>query len=236
MLISLTHKFVFIANLKTASSAIERALEPYAEIAVRETRLGKHLPLIQIEKRFSWLFQHYPRKSFFVFGVMRDPLDYLISLYNFHSEDRGDAKLPSAKEHTFHSFVEEWTKTSWQAQLQKDRFIRDDAIAIDALLDFANLEREFDKVCEILNLKAQLAHSNVSAKRICRDRVNDNVKRIVEHAYLLDYEFYKKYAGMRWTGKSWEPIDPNKQDVTLDQEPSSERRAIRTLINPLRSR
>ena len=42
MLLSLAHKFLFVANVKTASSSIEATLAPLAEIAIGETRFGKH--------------------------------------------------------------------------------------------------------------------------------------------------------------------------------------------------
>lgn len=53
MLISLRKKFIFVANLKTASTAIEKQLRSVCEVAILQTRFGKHHGLDEIEKRFS---------------------------------------------------------------------------------------------------------------------------------------------------------------------------------------
>src|SRR2546423_8803536 len=101
MLLSLSHKFIFVANLKSASSSIERALAQYAEFRATKTNWGKHDDLSTISRKFGWIRKYVPREEFFVFGVIRDPVDFILSLYNFHSRSAFDGKKHSSKGITF---------------------------------------------------------------------------------------------------------------------------------------
>jgi hypothetical protein len=208
MLISTSHQFVFVANLKTGSSAIERALRRHADIAVRETRLGKHLPLEQIEKRFAWLFQHYPIESLFVFGVMREPVDYMLSLYNAHSETPEGAKRPSTRGQPFDAFVREWSAESWQARPQREMFLRDGRVAVDALIDFRHLAPQFAAICHEIGAQAKLVVSNASPKTMLREAVDPDTIRFIEAHYAEDYAFYERYAGRMRREDVWSPIPP----------------------------
>jgi hypothetical protein len=88
MLISLDYKFIFVANLKSASTSIENALRPFCEIALIESRFEKHAPLSEIERRFSWIGDIIPWSDLFKVGVIRDPIDFIISIYNSHADPK----------------------------------------------------------------------------------------------------------------------------------------------------
>ena len=97
MLLSLSHKFIFVANLKSASTAIESAMGDKAEIKLSATKFGKHDGLSAISNKFAWIKRYIPYEEFFVFGVIRDPVDYLLSLYNSHQKPAFDGKQQSTK-------------------------------------------------------------------------------------------------------------------------------------------
>src|ERR1700742_714787 len=97
MLLSLSRKFIFVANLKSASSTIEAAIADWAEIRLTQTRFGKHDGLTQISQKFVWAKRYVPYEEFFVFGVIRDPVDFLLSLYNSHNKSAFDGKQHSTK-------------------------------------------------------------------------------------------------------------------------------------------
>src|SRR5688500_16762347 len=90
MLISLSRQFIFVANLKAASTSIEIALRPYAEICLTEAHWGKHFLLRDVISTFPWVWNlpGYEYEKFLVFGVIRDPIDYMLSLYNAHADIR----------------------------------------------------------------------------------------------------------------------------------------------------
>jgi hypothetical protein len=142
MLISLSKKFVFVANLKTASTAIEKVLRPYAELALVESRFGKHQPFRQIEGRYAALLRMIDPAELFVFGVMRDPVDYMISLYNshMHPKFRDDPGLYTA-ELGFDRFLDDWTQRNVdQVRPQRDRFTdRQGRIACDYIISYHRL-------------------------------------------------------------------------------------------------
>src|SRR5687768_15319117 len=130
MLISLSRKFIFVANLKTASTSIEIALRPYAEICLLEAHWGKHSPLQHIISTFSWIWslESNAYAKYFVFGVVRDPIDYMLSLYNSHTSIRLKP-YPAlySGEMTFKQFIQIWVPRNWfQAEPQVERFLRPD--------------------------------------------------------------------------------------------------------------
>jgi hypothetical protein len=207
MLISTRRRFVFVANLKTGSSAIEQALRGEADIAVTETRLGKHLPLTQIEKRFAWLFRHYPLDEMFVFGVMREPVDFLLSLYNSHTKAPAGDPMPSTRGQPFDAFVRDWSANSWQARPQRLMFERDGAIAVDALIDFRRLEPQFAAVCRRFDAKPALRTSNVSPRVMTREAIPPETLAEIREIYAEDYAFYERHAGrMKAEDGGWSPI------------------------------
>ena len=71
MLISLSKRFIFVANLKTASTAIEQALSPYSEISLNRAEWGKHSSLANIQAQFAWIFDIVKFEDFVIFGVIR---------------------------------------------------------------------------------------------------------------------------------------------------------------------
>jgi hypothetical protein len=190
MLLSLSHKFIFVANLKSASSSVERALAPFAEFKATKTNWGKHDDLSTISKKFRWVKKHIPLKEFFVFGVIRDPVDFILSLYNFHTRSGFDGKRHSSKGMTFEEFWQVWCGRSWQARPQHRRFIdKHDLLHMNHVIEFSQLESEFSQVCLKLGMKATLPRANVSPRMLSRaDLRPDQIAQILER-YAEDYKF-----------------------------------------------
>lgn len=206
MLISVERQFVFVANLKTASTSIERALGPAADIVCRHTKLGKHLSLERIEARFPWVFRPYPIDRMVVFGVMRHPVDYLVSLYNSHHRPQGAGGRPSTLGIDFDSFVRDWSDTSWQANAQAQMFWRGDQIGVDVLIDFADLARQFRLVQQHLGCFGPLGHLNKSEVVIGRGDIAPDTLAEIERRYAEDLALYRAHAGRVHLGGDWVPI------------------------------
>jgi hypothetical protein len=166
MLISLEHRFVFVANPRCASTAIETVLRPWADIAITRTAFGKHDPLAAIAQRFAWVFDLVPRERFVVFGVMRDPAEHLASLWRFHAapEFRGEPSWTGAMD--FETFLAEWVPANpWQASPQWERFCdASGRFALDWLVDFARLDGQWPMLLQAIGLPAMdLPVANASA-------------------------------------------------------------------------
>ena len=193
MLLSLSHKFIFVANLKTASTAIEAAIGHTAEIKVAATKFGKHDGLSAISNKFSWIKRYVPYEEFFVFGVVRDPVDYLLSLYNSHQKPAFDGKQQSTKGMSFDEFLGPWCERSWQARPQRKRFEDEHGrLKISYLIDLATLADEFPKICDRLELgRVELGHKNESPPVLKRNDLTSAQIEKVKAAYRGDYELIR---------------------------------------------
>jgi len=192
MLLSLSHKFIFVANLKSASTAIEAAIGDKAEIKVSATKFGKHDGLSAISDKFAWIKRYVPYEEFFVFGVIRDPVDFLLSLYNSHQKPAFDGKRPSTKDMSFDEFLGSWCERSWQARPQRKRFEDENGrLRVSYLIDLATLAEEFPRVCARLKLgPVDLGHKNESPEVLRREDLSAAQIERVKEVYSDDYEYF----------------------------------------------
>jgi hypothetical protein len=141
MLISFSHRFIFVSNLKTASTAIESALSPYSQIVIMNSELGKHDDLSNIISRYEVIFSRVPRRQFHVIGVMRDPVDYFLSLYRSHKKPAFFGTTLDSSIFTSEEFYSDWIPRfpdQWRPQWT--RFLDTDGeFDLDFLIDFADL-------------------------------------------------------------------------------------------------
>ena len=194
MLLSLSHRFIFIANLKAASSAIEVALGPKAEVRISETRFGKHDSLSVISQKFAWVKRYAPYEEFFVFAVLRDPVDFLLSLYNSHHKPGFDGKPHSTKGMSFDVFLDDWCVRSWQARPQHLRFVDEHSrFKLRHLIRLDNLDEEFAQVCTRLGLgKTQLGRRNLSPAILRREDLSPGQIARVRERYAEDYAWLER--------------------------------------------
>jgi hypothetical protein len=193
MLLSLTHKFIFVANLKSASSTIEAAIGDKAEIRMSQTKFGKHDGLSAISQKFSWAGRYVPFEEFFVFGVIREPVDFLLSLYNSHQKSAFDGRKHSTKGMSFDNFLQTWCAQSWQAKPQRARFTDEHGrLRMNCLIDLAHIGEEFPKVCARLELgSVDLGRKNSSPEVLKRaDLTTAQIER-VKVLYRDDYEYMR---------------------------------------------
>ena|ERR1700749_1892086 len=193
MLLSLSQKFIFVANLKAASTAIENLLGGKCEVCITETRFGKHDGLSQISQKFSWVERHVPYKDFFVFGVVREPVDYLLSLFNSHRKPDFDGERQSTKDMSFDDFLEIWCARSWQARPQAERFTdRHGRFQMSHLIDMAQLDREFPQICARLGRDPVVVERDNSSPPALRrsDLMARQIERVRE-LYHMDYDLLR---------------------------------------------
>jgi len=193
MLISLRHKFLFVANLRTASTSIEGQLRRFAEVCITMTRFGKHLPLARIEERFGWVYDYIPRAEMFVWGVMRDPVDYVVSIYRFHQKEAFAGKPNYTGDLTFAEFWERWTTAPGlrrQLEPQSRRFLRSDrTFGADHIVDLRRLPEEWPALCERLGVPVTpLRHVNASPETAARPAIPDRIVAEIRQRYAEDYE------------------------------------------------
>jgi Sulfotransferase family len=188
MLLSLSHKFLFVANLKTASTSIEAALTDFAEIRIKQTQYGKHDTLSEISEKLPWVRRYVPYNEFFVFGVIREPVDYLLSLYNAHSRENLRGSAMPTRGMDFDTFLNVWCKDNPQAEPQHRRFTdRHGRFQVSHLIDYDNLSKEFGAICARLELgELRLKHLNLSPENLTRYSLTDAQIARIERDYAQD--------------------------------------------------
>ena len=211
MLISWSRRFLFLANLKTASTTIEGAFGDLTEIKVSRSELGKHIIYRNLIQRFNWVFSVFPYESFFSFGVIRDPVDYIISLYNSHADPKFDNSKLSTKDMPFSDFWQDWCRVnSDQARPQTETFVdAEGRLRLKYLISFDKLEAGVAEVCRIAKLPQRtIAHENQSPKIMSREDLDPALEAEIRDRYKIDFFVYKQMSDRLLSGQ--EKIEPKE--------------------------
>lgn len=198
MLLSLSRRFIFVANLKTASTSIEACLRPFSEICIARTDFGKHASFGEIEERYSWAFDLIKRENFLVFGIIRDPLDYVLSIYNSHRKPDFLGQVTYTGDKSFTEFYETWKKKgSWQLHPQYRRFLNiKGEFALDYLFNFDHLAEEWPEICKILGVPdKELRNLNISPLGAQRADVEPGLVQQIYSDYATDSLLVKHFIG-----------------------------------------
>lgn len=206
MLLGLNKKFLFIANLKTASTSIERVLAPHCELRLTQSNHGKHQTFVEIAERFRWLLNCVNIEDLFIFGVIRDPVDFVLSLYNSHKREqfKNNPRLYSG-DMNFATFLTQWVpKNADQLKNQYLRFVSSEGrLVTNLLITYDKLEEGLDKVAGIVGVPdlRKLPKANASPDGITRSDLTKEQIEWIETRFRRDREFIERHAN-RLTG-SW---------------------------------
>jgi hypothetical protein len=205
MLISVRHKFLFVANTKAASTSIEAILGPYAEIAHPGGPHGKHLPLSRIRADYWFLFKTpvLPFSGFFRFGVMRDPVDWILSWYRYRKGNKVESPLPDSM--TFEQF---WRAGDWNIHMasgapygQSRIFVdADGAPMADMILPYPQLEAQLPPVLALLGVNARMPKLNVSTIPPDHASVPADLAEEVRTHYATDYALWNRLTDINAAG------------------------------------
>lgn len=220
MLISLSKRFVFVANVKTASTSIEAVLRPHADIAISETRFGKHIGIAEMEDRFAFVFKREPLQRFFIFAVIRDPVDLMVSLYSSHHKPEFKGAPNYTGDKSFDEFLADFrTRESWQLRPQIDRLRnKSGRVLVDYLIDFDRLDSQFAKVLALLGLpKARLPAFNESPDVMSARDVPPATRALIEDLYKRDRRLHRLKTG-QWLR---DPARPAEADMSADPPAAS---------------
>lgn len=193
MLISVEKRFFFVANTKTASTSIEHALLPYADLYRGGTPARKHINLYNAMKTYPFLFEQkgYEFWRYFRFGVMRDPLDWISSWYRYRRGNQVQSPLPADMD-----FAGFWQAKDWNIvrpnglrHLQRQMFCGPkDKVLADLIIPYDQVEPMFARVCEGLRIPAPLPRKNVSnlqTESVIPNHLVDEVRAFYAEDYAL---------------------------------------------------
>jgi len=199
MLIGLREKFIFIATQKTASTAIETALAPRAEIRLTDSQFGKHMTVSQMMQNMPWLFNETKLEQFFIFGVIRDPLEFTLSLFNSHLHP-GFRNMPHVYTGgmRFSDFLEHWVPRNLpQIVPQHSRFLDDEGrIGANYIITYARLQEGLRAVAQQIGGRPfpRLKKLNFSPAGIDRRDLRPTEIAWVEQHFAHDYRFIARYC------------------------------------------
>lgn len=196
MLIGVKKRFIFIANSKTASTSIESALIPYAEINRSGSPKRKHISWRETRKEYNFLFRipSYKPQDFFKFGVVREPVEWVISWYNYrYMNNKLLNSLP--KNMPFEQF---WNSNDWiKRKCQKDSFSNNSGICrFDLIIPHEKVTQAFPIVVQHLKLgkKVALPHKNKSViKKVTRNSLDPELISKINTHYQQDFDFWMEW-------------------------------------------
>ena len=197
MLIGLRHRFIFVANTKSASTAIERALEAYAELHHRGNPARKHITLARTLEEYADLFARpgMGAQTFFKFGVMREPMDWITSWFRYRK--RKGARNPLPPEMSFEEFWDrhDWnfTRADGQRNLQHRHFTAaDGTVLADVIIPHHRLGEVFPEICAHLGVRAEPARRNVSRKPAETVNIPPRLRDELRTFYAEDYALFER--------------------------------------------
>lgn len=209
MLLSLSRRYIFLANRKAASTSIEAEFGPECEIVAGIAaakfakhpltgRGGKHMTYRELRAIFDPLFARtLPIEHFCVFGIVREPIERLWSYFAYQ------ARWSEAKPHTvgreFDTFVrravEARSKSPKDTVETQHDFFRDEqgAIRVNYLARLDNLAGSLETLRDATGLdftRAAATRLNVSSAG--PPKVADpGLRRAVRERFAEDYELHE---------------------------------------------
>ena len=181
MIVSHTHRYIFIKSLKTAGTSIEAALSQHCSESDMVTPLGDYW--FNRDERGKWIHssmnaegfsQHDPavevkRKvpadiwnGYFKFSIARNPWDRVVSLFSWEARNRAELKparrfyhrlgVPFDEFRATKKLFRDFVEGDWTTN---DRFyLIDGELCVDFVIRYENLERDFHAVCARVGLPA----------------------------------------------------------------------------------
>ena len=204
MLISISKRFLFIANSKTASTSLSKALRPYAEIERQGSPDRKHVSMGAVLDHYKFLFELPPfaPDTFFRFGVIRDPLDWIHSWYRYRQRAKGTRLIASTT--TFEDF---WRRRDWNIikngspNLQIYKFTdKDFKPLVDYLIPYDQLAEHFQLICDTMGIETNLERLNTSHQRSSTQDIDENLKAEIVEFYARDYELISQTEDLNKAG------------------------------------
>lgn len=201
MLISHTHKFIFIHIYKTGGTSISHALMPYC---TPRFRIYAH-KILSLFRFYSLNPIPYPKhisagklvdsigeemfNSYFTFSIVRNPWDWQASLYHYmlahpeHPEHKNISSLGS-----FSNYIE------WRYQRgivnQAELLQVGDRINLDFIGRFENLDHDFNRICLKLGIQERLPHKNLIPKKPYQHYYTSETRAMIHEICKLDIDTF----------------------------------------------
>jgi hypothetical protein len=230
MLLSYSHRFLFIHVGKTGGMSVRKVLEPVSAepekfIMRRPSKLVGDQPnplyavweTLRLHAKARDAQKELPADVFdslFKFAFVRNPWDLQVSMYHFILREPKAAKHDQVKAlGSFDAFVE-WVIVTPDpypkgiTKLQKDMITdADGKLLLDFIGTCENLDRDFAHVAQKLGIQASLPHVNQSQHHDYRTYYNDHTRALIAEHFKPDIEFFG-YTFDGYVGGSLKEMHP----------------------------
>jgi hypothetical protein len=186
MVIKINDKsIIFIHIPKTAGTSILSTL-----LEDNQYKVTGH-PIANDYSEHEWI-------NSFTFSVIRNPYDRFISNWMFHTTNYSgkifeeyniNIKNKSLKEYC--SIVKDLfhTRNNW---ITSHQFLtHSSGKPIDFLIRFENIQEDWNKLCQLINIKKTLIRLNSTPKKYYMHYFNSETKKFVENLYYEDFKNYQ---------------------------------------------
>ena len=212
MLLAPNKGFALLAPPKTATTSIEQAFSPYADVSLQKNPF-KHTKYAQFQRFLEpWLeAKGFPRGSYEVVCVVREPIDWLFSWWRYRSRE-GLAR-PSHPKHdnyaghlSFEQFARAYMRSHPGERSVKGgkRFARvgrpseflrplDGEPAVDRLFRYERLDLLVGYLSGRVGEEVEVGTSNVSPERSFS--LSGGCERDLREFFAPEYELYGRAVG-----------------------------------------
>ena len=203
MIVSFRHQFIFTAIPKTATHAFRNALRlhlaenDWEQCVLFEKKYFPVKQLAEIGHGHISLRQLKPFilpplfENYFKFCTVRNPFARFVSFCHFINRD--NQKMQTNPIDTMKRIIAD-KKTHGEILFRPQfEFVADNDgnLSVDFVCRFENLQNDFDKVCEKLNLPtAELKKINTTDSADFQDSFDDELKESVREFYRKDFEIF----------------------------------------------
>ncbi|SNS72011.1 sulfotransferase family 2 domain-containing protein [Tropicimonas sediminicola] len=206
MQIAVRNRFVFVANSKAASTSLEKALSPHAEIQRSGRPSRKHIHMSKLLEVYDFLFEQpgYGPETFFKFAVMREPMEWIASWYRYRSGNDVGSAIDGKM-----TFADFWERNDWNITRKdgtrnlQSHFMCDDAgkPLVDFIIRYDRLATEFPEICKGLRLKVELPELNVSRIGRGDSVIPEELRTEVSDHFAEDYALYDRIDEINRRGR-----------------------------------
>jgi hypothetical protein len=200
MLIAPKKGFVFLATPKTASTSIERAFQPYAQAFLKGNPF-KHTTYAGFQRFLQPYLaaQGFPRDSYEVICVLREPIDWLSSWWRYRTRDELRGHRNYAGHVSFEQFARAYMEGSKQfARVGRQyNFVRPrpGERELDRIFRYDRLDLLVEYLCEKVGKKVEVGFSNVSPERPFA--LSEECERELREFFEPEYRIYERAIGGR---------------------------------------
>jgi len=207
MIFSVSHRFIFIRNWKTAGSSIREVLRHYQpfyrknrylEYLLRKSEIllpqkFRLVPIHADARRIRDRVGHEVFSQYFKFGFVRNPWDWQVSLYYFIlKRKRHHLHRLVSRFKTFDDYIKWHVTEDKSKRSQKDFFSdHDGSIIVDFIGKFENLDQDFKYIQEQIGIKkVPLPHINRTRHSDYQNHYSDFSAALIAEHYREDIEYF----------------------------------------------